>query len=212
MTGNTVVDALLWTVERERQRDPFWRAKYEMLGERRMVLITGHRRENFGANFESICAALARLAGAHPDVELVYPVHLNPNVREPVYRILGKHANIRLVEPVAYPEFVWLMDRSTLILTDSGGVQEEAPSLGKPVLVMRETTERPEAVEAGVAQLVGSDENAIVAEATRILARGAADEVGSAPRNPYGDGTSARAIVERIVRDFHRVGAGRKAA
>ena len=157
MTGNTVIDALLWTVARERGHGRPWREKYAALGDRRMVLITGHRRENFGDGMEQICTAILILARRFPDVEFLYPVHLNPNVREPVGRLLSGQPNIHLCEPAPYPEFVWLMDRSTLILTDSGGVQEEAPSLRKPVLVMRETTERPEAVEAGAVELVGTD-------------------------------------------------------
>src|SRR5690606_33738286 len=128
--------------------------KYDFLADRRMVLITGHRRENFGEPFKNICRAVAELAGRFPDVEFLYPVHLNPNVQQPVRALLGNLPNVHLVESVPYPEFVWLMDRSTLILTDSGGVQEEAPTLKKPLLVMRDTTERPEALEAGAAELV----------------------------------------------------------
>jgi UDP-N-acetylglucosamine 2-epimerase (non-hydrolysing) len=137
VTGNTVIDALMWAVERERAADERWRKKYDMLAQRRMVLITGHRRENFGAGFESICRAIATLAGRYADVAFVYPVHLNPNVQEPVRRILGSHKNVYLTAPAPYNEFVWLMDRSTVILTDSGGVQEEAPSLRKPIRARR---------------------------------------------------------------------------
>ena len=162
VTGNTVIDALLWAVERERGNDEQWRSKHNALGENRVVLITGHRRENFGGGFENICKAIHTLAGKFPNVEFVYPVHLNPNVQEPVHQLLGDLSNVHLIPPAPYPEFVWLMDRSSVILSDSGGVQEEAPSLKKPVLVMRETTERPEALDAGAVELVGTDVGKIV--------------------------------------------------
>ena len=196
VTGNTVIDALLWTVARQHERGSPWRAKYAELGDRRMVLITGHRRENFGDGMEQICAAIRILARRFPDVAFLYPVHLNPNVREPVGRLLSGEANVRLCEPAPYPEFVWLMDRSTLILTDSGGVQEEAPSLRKPVLVMRETTERPEAVEAGGVELVGTDVFRIVDRASRLLVDKAAYSLHQIDRSPYGDGRAAQRIVE----------------
>jgi UDP-N-acetylglucosamine 2-epimerase (non-hydrolysing) len=199
VTGNTVIDALLWTVERERQDDRAWRAKYAMLGDRRLVLITGHRRENFGEGFESVCRAIAQLADEFRDHEFVYPVHLNPNVREPVYRILAGYGNIHLVAPAAYPEFVWLMDRAHLILTDSGGVQEEAPSLKKPVLVMRDTTERPEAVEAGAVRLVGTSRAAIVSTAQLLLTSASEYAKSVIERSPYGDGFAARRIVDRLI-------------
>lgn len=199
VTGNTVIDALLWTVERERAADKPWPAKYAFLGRRRMVLITGHRRENFGEGFESICRAIARLADQFPEVEFLYPVHLNPNVREPVFRTLGSRANVHLTEPAPYPEFVWLMDRSTVILTDSGGVQEEAPSLQKPILVMRETTERPEALDAGAVELVGTREEAIVSGVARLLSDPAEYARRQIPVNPYGDGQAARRIVDLIL-------------
>ena len=195
VTGNTVIDALLWTVARERGRDRPWRTNYAALGERRMVLITGHRRENFGGGMEQICGAIRLLARRFPDVEFVYPVHLNPHVREPVARLLSGQRNIHLVPPAAYPEFVWLMDRSTLILTDSGGVQEEAPSLGKPVLVMRETTERPEAVAVGAAELVGTDASRIVDRTSVLLTDEAAYRRRQIDRSPYGDGRAAARIV-----------------
>lgn len=199
VTGNTVIDALLWTVQRERRRSDRWGEKYSMLGTRRLVLITGHRRENFGDKFEAICRAIASLARRFDDIEFLYPVHLNPNVREPVYRLLAGVPNVHLVEPAAYPEFVWLMDRATLILTDSGGVQEEAPSLRKPVLVMRDTTERPEAVEAGAVQLVGTDEQRIVDTATELLTDASAYARCQLDRNPYGDGTAAQRIADLLI-------------
>jgi len=199
VTGNTVIDALLWAVSRERSRDEVWREKYAMLEDRRMVLITGHRRENFGEKFESVCEAIAELATEFSDAEFVYPVHLNPQVREPVFRLLGNFSNIHLVEPAIYPEFVWLMDRSTLILTDSGGVQEEAPSLKKPVLVMRDNTERPEAVDAGAVQLVGTDRDRIVQAAQQLLTNEQVYASRQIDQNPYGDGTSANKIVELIL-------------
>ena len=204
ITGNPVVDALLWTVARERKNGARWRDRYAMLGERRMVLITGHRRENFGEGFRQICEAIGTLAARHPDVEFVYPLHLNPQVQIPVRAALGERPNVRLLPPAAYPEFVWLMDRAALILTDSGGVQEEAPSLGKPVLVMRETTERPEGIEAGTAELVGTSPERIVARATALLAAPprARSSSDSPPINPYGDGRAAERIVELMLREL----------
>lgn len=202
VTGNTVIDALLWTVERERAHSDTWLQKYAFLGDRRLVLITGHRRENLGEGFESICRAIAEAAGQFPDVEFLYPVHLNPRVREPVHRVLGARPNVHLTEPAAYPEFVWLMDRSYLILTDSGGVQEEAPSLGKPVLVMRDTTERPEAVEAGAAELVGTDAERIVDRLALLLSDAAAYVRRQIAENPYGDGRAAGRIVDQMLRSL----------
>jgi UDP-N-acetylglucosamine 2-epimerase (non-hydrolysing) len=199
ITGNTVIDALLWTIKRERSRARFWARKHAPLGGGRMVLITGHRRENFGKGFESICAAVGDLATRFGDVQFVYPVHLNPNVRRPVRRILAAYANVHLIEPVAYPEFVWLMDRSTLILTDSGGVQEEAPSLRKPVLIMRQTTERPEAVEAGAAELVGCNRQMIVDRVSLLLTDPTALAQRQVRRNPYGDGRASERIVELLA-------------
>ncbi|MCC6470542.1 MAG: UDP-N-acetylglucosamine 2-epimerase (non-hydrolyzing) [Alphaproteobacteria bacterium] len=203
VTGNTVVDALLETVRRiatspKLQADLAQRFPF-LTHNRRMVLVTGHRRESFGEGFERICRALRRLAD-RPDLQIVYPVHLNPNVREPVHRILGDHPRIHLIEPQEYLPFVYLMNASYLILTDSGGVQEEAPSLGKPVLVMRETTERPEAVSAGTVRLVGTDSDRIVAEAERLLDDAQAYAAMSRAHNPYGDGRAA----ERIVRELKR--------
>ncbi|MEO0074154.1 MAG: UDP-N-acetylglucosamine 2-epimerase (non-hydrolyzing), partial [candidate division WOR-3 bacterium] len=191
VTGNTVIDALLWTLHRERQRNDYWRQKYAFLGERPLVLITGHRRENFGAGMEALCRAVAELAQRLADVEFLYPVHLNPNVQEPVRRLLRKRERVHLVAPVPYPEFVWLMDRARLILTDSGGIQEEAPSLRRPVLVMRETTERPEAVEAGAVELVGTDVERIVERTIALLCDPQQYAARQIDHNPYGDGRAA---------------------
>lgn len=204
VTGNTVIDALLSTRDRERQKAEQWQAKYQMLGDRKMVLITGHRRESFGGGFERICGAIADLARRFEDCVFLYPVHLNPNVREPVERLLGGSRNVHLIEPAGYPEFVWLMDRSTLILTDSGGVQEEAPSLGRPVLVMRDTTERPEAVESGAARLVGTSADLIIATASRLLTDPTEYARWQIGESPYGDGRAAQRIVDLMLQ--HIVG------
>jgi UDP-N-acetylglucosamine 2-epimerase (non-hydrolysing) len=199
VTGNTVIDALLDVAQRLREDDglkPEMAERFAYLDpRRRLILVTGHRRENFGGGFERVCQALGTLAD-RPDVEIVYPVHLNPNVQEPVRRILAGRANVHLIEPLDYLPFVALMDRADLLITDSGGVQEEAPSLGKPVLVMRETTERPEAVEAGTVRLVGTDSALIVREATRLLDDPDAYLRMARAHNPYGDGQAARRIVD----------------
>ena len=204
VTGNTVIDALLMTRQRmdaDKNLSAALAAQFPMLeGDRRMVLVTGHRRENFGEGFENICRALATLAKQFPDLLVLYPVHLNPNVREPVFRILKDVPNVQLIEPVDYIPFVYLMHRSTFIITDSGGVQEEAPSLGKPVLVMREVTERPEAVEAGTVRLVGTDPARIVEEATRLLTDPAAYQQMSRAINPYGDGFACERIADILAR------------
>ncbi len=201
VTGNTVIDALLETVKRERANDHLWESRYAPLLQRRMVLITSHRRENFGQPLENVCCAVAELAERFSDCAFVYPVHLNPHVQEPVQRLLGSRRNIHLLPPLPYPDFVWLMDRSTLILTDSGGVQEEAPSLGKPVVVTRQTTERPEAVEAGAVRLVGTSTTAIVEAVTRLLTDTAAYAACQIERNPYGDGHAAPRIVDLMLHD-----------
>jgi UDP-N-acetylglucosamine 2-epimerase (non-hydrolysing) len=200
VTGNTGIDALLETLQRQRAVPAAWAEKYASLGQRRMILITGHRRESFGQGLQNICQAIAMLTDRFPECRFVYPVHLNPNVQGPVRRALGDRPNLQLTGPAGYPEFVWLMDRSTLVLTDSGGVQEEAPSLGKPVLVMRETTERPEVVEAGAAILVGTSVEAIVESATRLLTDPAAYAACQIGHNPYGDGCAAGRIVELMIR------------
>lgn len=202
VTGNTVIDALLEVVARIRASSILQQeiaAQYPFLDPgRRLILVTGHRRESFGAGFNRICKALRLIAG-RPDVQIVYPVHLNPNVRDPVTRELGQLANVHLLEPQDYLPFVYLMDACHLILTDSGGIQEEAPSLGKPVLVMRETTERPEAVEAGTVRLVGTNTELIVTETERLLDEADFYQQMSRANNPYGDGLASRRILEGVV-------------
>lgn len=197
LTGNTVIDALLQTVERERANTRCWMRKYRALGDRRMVLVTGHRRENHGRGLRTVCAAVAVLAARFSEIEFVYPVHPNPQVCEPVRRMLAGRANIHLVPSVPYPEFVWLMDRSTFIITDSGGIQEEAPSLGKPVLVTRNQTERPEAAARGLARLVGTDTDQIVHEATALLE--GRRRLPCNMNNPFGDGRAAERVVAFMV-------------
>jgi UDP-N-acetylglucosamine 2-epimerase (non-hydrolysing) len=203
VTGNTVIDALLTVTDKLKKNPRLNRQlaeKFSFLDpRRRMILVTGHRRENFGEGFLRICKALAKLA-VREDVQIVYPVHLNPNVQKPVREILGALARIHLIDPQDYLPFVFLMEKSYLILTDSGGVQEEAPSLGKPVLVMRDFTERPEAVTAGTVKLVGSDDRKIVREAHRLLDQPAAYRRMSRAHNPYGDGKAARRIVDIILK------------
>ncbi len=200
VTGNTVIDALLWIRDRVRQSPPVLPVGLaESLSGRQLVLVTGHRRESFGQGFENICRAIHDVAEAYAEAVFVYPVHLNPNVREPVNRILRGHPRIHLIEPVPYPVFVWLMDRAEIVLTDSGGVQEEAPSLGKPVLVMRETTERPEGIEAGNAMLVGVQRERITAELTNLLRSPEARAAMAQARNPYGDGLAAPRIVATLA-------------
>ena len=195
VTGNTVIDALMIAKEKVATRTPAMDG-VSLNPTRRMVLITGHRRENFGKGFEHICLAICRLAKAFPGIDFVYPVHLNPNVREPVNRIVGpRFTNIHLIEPQPYLPFVWLMNRAYIILTDSGGVQEEAPSLGKPVLVMRDTTERPEAVDAGTVRLVGTNTEDIVSNVAKLLTDKVEYNQMAARTNPYGDGHA----VERIL-------------
>ncbi|MEO6595659.1 MAG: UDP-N-acetylglucosamine 2-epimerase (non-hydrolyzing) [Planctomycetota bacterium] len=188
VTGNTVIDALLWAAERVDT------APFRPAPGKRLVLVTAHRRENFGAPFEQVCAALRQIAD-RGDVELLYPVHPNPNVRDVAHRVLGEHPAIRLVDPLDYPMMVAAMRACTLILTDSGGVQEEAPSLGKPVLVLRTTTERPEGVTAGAAKLVGTDRARIVSEANRLLDDASAYAAMATVVNPYGDGRASARIV-----------------
>jgi len=202
VTGNTVIDALLQVVDRVQTDTNLQRSmaqKFDFLDSaKRMVLVTGHRRENFGQGFENICQALAQLA-ARGDVQVVYPVHLNPHVQEPVNRILGQSPNVHLLEPQDYLPFVYLMHRSSLIVTDSGGVQEEAPSLGKPVLVMRDTTERPEAVAAGTVRLVGTSTQRIVETAQQLLNDPLAYQSMARAHNPYGDGQAAQRIAQTIT-------------
>ncbi|MBB5540391.1 UDP-N-acetylglucosamine 2-epimerase (non-hydrolyzing) [Paraburkholderia fungorum] len=203
VTGNTVIDALLH-VRELLANDPQLRASAErhlpnLEADRRIVLVTGHRRESFGDGFERICSALAQLARAHPDADIVYPMHLNPSVREPVNRLLSNIPNVHLIEPLDYLPFVYLMDRAFLILTDSGGVQEEAPSLGKPVLVMRDTTERQEAVDAGVVKLVGTDAQKIFDGASQLLSDSRMYDAMSRGSNPYGDGNACERIARALT-------------
>jgi UDP-N-acetylglucosamine 2-epimerase (non-hydrolysing) len=210
VTGNTGIDSLFLTLDKVRQAPPFVPGLPPGLqpgstnghGASRLVLVTGHRRENFGEGFENICRAIAELALRFPETQFVYPVHLNPNVREPVLRVLARHSgektilpNVHLLEPLPYFPFVAMLQRASLILTDSGGIQEEAPSLGKPVLVMRETTERPEAVHAGTVRLVGTDPKKIVGEMTRLLTDSRAYGEMSRTHNPYGDGHATERII-----------------
>jgi UDP-N-acetylglucosamine 2-epimerase (non-hydrolysing) len=201
VTGNTVIDALLKVTDRVCTDEVLkldLAEKFPFLDDaKKLILVTGHRRENFGDGFENICHALKSL-GQREDVQIVYPVHLNPNVQEPVRRILSDCSQVHLIDPLDYLPFVYLMTRSYLIITDSGGVQEEAPSLGKPVLVMRDTTERPEAVEAGTVVLVGTDRNSIVTAALRLLDDADAYQSMSIAHNPYGDGRAAQRIVELL--------------
>lgn len=205
VTGNTVIDALLTTVDRlSCYPHHYWEKRFgsplltQLSRAKHTILITGHRRENFGAGFERICRAIARLAMQNPDWLLVYPVHLNPNVQQPVYGLLANHKNVALIEPQDYLPFVWLMQRSHLVLTDSGGIQEEAPSLGIPVLVMRETTERPEAVEAGTVELVGTDCEKIIGSVVGILEDTDRYQRMARAHNPYGDGRAAHRILEGL--------------
>jgi UDP-N-acetylglucosamine 2-epimerase len=197
VTGNPVVDALLWAVELLGDR----RVDVRLPADpgRRLILVTAHRRESLGARFVELCRALREIGDRNPDVELVYPVHLNPQVQSPVRRILGGHARIHLLPPVCYPELVDLLRRCHLVLTDSGGIQEEAPSLGKPVLVMRDTTERGEGIAAGTARLVGTSRRRIVVETERLLREPAAYDAMARAHNPYGDGRASERIV-RVLR------------
>lgn len=203
VTGNTVIDALLWVSEKVNREDERRNIKttlaergYAHNSERRLLLVTGHRRENFGPGFLHICEALSTIAKKNKDLDIVYPVHLNPNVQKPVYELLNDTENIYLIEPLEYRPFTFLMNECDIVLTDSGGIQEEAPSLGKPVLVMRETTERPEAVEAGTVKLVGTDVDKIVDSVGELLHNEGAYGQMSRAHNPYGDGRASARIRE----------------
>jgi UDP-N-acetylglucosamine 2-epimerase (non-hydrolysing) len=204
VTGNTVIDALKFSVgkvtAREFKNEEIEMLKGLILPDRRMILVTGHRRENHGAGFLDICRALKEIALQNPSVQIIYPVHLNPNVQRPVYQLLSGVSNINLINPLSYPAFVWLMDKSYLIITDSGGIQEEAPSLGKPVLVMRNTTERPEAVAAGTVKLVGTDSEKIIFETEKLLREQDHYMEMSSRHNPYGEGNACSKIIEFIDR------------
>lgn len=204
VTGNTVIDALLTvkdSIQNNSQLNSEIANEFSFIKqESKVILVTGHRRESFGGGFERICEALGIVAKLHPEVQIIYPVHLNPNVREPVNRILKGIDNIHLIEPQQYLPFVYLMNRSSIILTDSGGIQEEAPSLGKPVLVMRDTTERPEAVEAGTVKLVGTDIDTIVTELEVLLTNSQAYDQMSRAHNPYGDGKACELILNELAK------------
>jgi len=202
VTGNTVIDALKYSSKKVTSElysdDGVKELKNIVDSSKKLILVTGHRRENHGKGFENICKALNDIATNNPDVQIIYPVHLNPNVQKPVYDLLGNIDNIKLIKPLAYPAFVWLMSKAYLIITDSGGVQEEAPSLGKPVLVMRDTTERPEAVDAGTVRLVGTNTEKII-EATNSLLKNQINYLKmSRLHNPYGNGEACQKIVDFI--------------
>lgn len=208
VTGNTVIDALHWVVKKiqddsvlsEELRRKLGKEGYNTDRERRLVLITGHRRENFGEGFISMCTAIRDLARKYPEVDFVYPMHLNPNVRKPIRQVFGeeKRDNLFFIEPLDYLDFVYLMSRSYIVLTDSGGIQEEAPGLGKPVLVMRDTTERPEALDAGTVRLVGTDYDKIMSEVSALLDDRNHYETMSHAVNPYGDGKACPRIVDKL--------------
>lgn len=205
VTGNTVIDAL-FSVTKILKDNVKLRSHYEEFfnfldPNKNLILVTGHRRENFGDGFNEICTAIANLS-KRDDVDIIYPVHLNPNVKEPVHKILGNHKNIHLIEPLDYLPFVYLMERCHIVLTDSGGIQEEAPSLGKPVLVMRQVTERPEAVKAGTVKLVGANASNITSECTNLLDSDNAYRIMSRAHNPYGDGKSASRIIKELAREL----------
>lgn len=213
VTGNTVIDALYWVVDRIKTDGALENslskelvdAGYNvgrLVEDKKLVLITGHRRENFGDGFISMCTAIKDLTEKYPDVDFVYPMHLNPNVRRPIHEVFGDDlsnlGNMFFIEPLEYLSFVYLMEKSTIVLTDSGGIQEEAPGLGKPVLVMRDTTERPEALSAGTVKLVGTDYNKIVNEVSALIENSAAYERMSHAVNPYGDGNACKRIIESL--------------
>jgi UDP-N-acetylglucosamine 2-epimerase (non-hydrolysing) len=200
VTGNTVIDALFEARKRLRPDSALIRMlknkiAFDSGNYRRRIVVTGHRRENFGEGLENLCRALKALALEHPDIQIVYPVHLNPNVQKPVYSLLGNIDNIRLLEPLDYESFIWLMDTAYCIITDSGGIQEEAPALGKPVLLIRDTTERPEAIDAGTVKMIGTSTERIIAETNRLLHDSRVYQQMSAARNPYGDGMACERII-----------------
>lgn len=215
VTGNTVIDALLWVTSKIKSDHELYIRLTKELQEsgydtnrlqdgKRLILITGHRRENFGDGFLHICNAIKDLAAMHPDVDFVYPMHLNPNVRKPIHEVFGANlsnlGNIFFIEPLEYLMFVFLMEKADIVLTDSGGIQEEAPGLGKPVLVMRDTTERPEAVEAGTVKLVGTNYQAIIDNVSHLLTDATEYEKMSKANNPYGDGKACERIINKILK------------
>lgn len=210
ITGNTVIDALQWVVKKIDQSAELKGSIHSVLQQaglntevlnKQYVLVTGHRRENFGDGFENICKALDQLATANPDTHFIYPVHLNPNVQVPVRRLLGNSGNVHLIQPLGYEPFVYLMQNAYLVLTDSGGVQEEAPGLGKPVLVMRDTTERPEAIDAGTVRLVGTQAEVIIAAVQELLDDSRQYEAMSKAHNPYGDGQASQRILSFLKKE-----------
>ncbi|MCT7557136.1 non-hydrolyzing UDP-N-acetylglucosamine 2-epimerase [Aliarcobacter butzleri] len=205
VTGNTVIDALFLALDKIEQNDELKskivnsiNSQYKLQNNKKIILVTGHRRENFGEGFINICEALKTIALSNPDIDIVYPVHLNPNVQKPVHEILSDTSNVYLINPLQYEEFIFLMNKSYFIITDSGGVQEEAPSLGKPVLVMRDTTERPEALEAGTVKLVGTSKETIIKEAQKLIDDENEYNTMSKAHNPYGDGKACERIVNFI--------------
>jgi UDP-N-acetylglucosamine 2-epimerase (non-hydrolysing) len=205
VTGNTVIDALFLALDKIENNNELKtqiikniNAQYKLDDSKKLILVTGHRRENFGQGFINICESLKTLAINNPDIDIVYPVHLNPNVQKPVHEILSDVSNVFLIDPLQYESFIYMMNRSYFIITDSGGVQEEAPSLGKPVLVMRDTTERPEALEAGTVKLVGTDPQKIIQEAQKLLDDKIEYEKMSKAHNPYGDGKACEKIINFI--------------
>ena len=206
VTGNTVIDALFFVIEKIGKNEVLKNSivssintQYKIDNSRKIILVTGHRRENFGQKFINICEALKTIALNNRDIDIVYPVHLNPNVQKPVKEILSGISNVYLIEPLQYEQFIYLMSKSYFLITDSGGVQEEAPSLGKPVLVLRDTTERPEALEAGTVKLLGTNRDIIVKEAQSLLDNYSIYEKMSKAHNPYGDGNASKRIVEFIM-------------
>ncbi|MCT7616615.1 UDP-N-acetylglucosamine 2-epimerase (non-hydrolyzing) [Aliarcobacter butzleri] len=205
VTGNTVIDALFLALDKIKNNDKIKNEiiksinlQYKIISDKKIILVTGHRRENFGKGFINICEALKVLASNNPNIDIVYPVHLNPNVQKPVKDILSNTSNVYLINPLQYEQFIYMMNKSYFIITDSGGVQEEAPSLGKPVLVMRNTTERPEAVKAGTVKLVGTNKENIIKEAQKLLDDKVEYERMSKAHNPYGDGNACKKIVNFI--------------
>ncbi|MFX4281049.1 non-hydrolyzing UDP-N-acetylglucosamine 2-epimerase [Aliarcobacter butzleri] len=205
VTGNTVIDALFLALDKIKNNDKIKNEiiksinlQYKIISDKKIILVTGHRRENFGKGFINICEALKVLASNNPNIDIVYPVHLNPNVQKPVKDILSNTSNVYLISPLQYEQFIYMMNKSYFIITDSGGVQEEAPSLGKPVLVMRSTTERPEAVKAGTVKLVGTSKENIIKEAQKLLDDKVEYEKMSKAHNPYGDGNACKKIVNFI--------------
>jgi UDP-N-acetylglucosamine 2-epimerase (non-hydrolysing) len=205
VTGNTVIDALLWVRSKIKGETKTYKELEDVDFKKKIILVTGHRRENFGRDLINICQALKDIATRHSDIEIVYPVHLNPNVRKPVYNLLSNVRNIKLIEPLNYEPFIYLMDRCHFIISDSGGVQEEAPSLGKPVLVTRTMTERPEAVEIGAVLLVGTNSDRIVMEAERLISDYEYYAKISRIQNPFGDGHACERIVKALNHYFYSI-------